>query len=137
ALVWKAATRGDYRGAMARFIDYWNGEGTWLQLDPDARAAAARHVPKLALDFWACLMETTPASDYRRINAPCLILPGSHSPQSVRRIAELVGDALPSSRLQTIEGAGHMLPLSHKAAVNAAIAEHLTRGAGRRRRLVA
>ena len=38
-----------------------------------------------------------------------------------------MADNLPEGRLQTIDGAGHMLPLTHKEAVNAAVAEHLLR----------
>jgi pimeloyl-ACP methyl ester carboxylesterase len=45
-----------------------------------------------------------------------------------------VTESLPGSRLQTIDGAGHMLPLTHKEAVNAAVVEHLLRSkAGRHR----
>ena len=138
ALVWKAATRGDYAGAMARFVDYWNGEGAWSKLEPGAQAVLSRRVPKLSLDFWAALMETADPGGYARISAPCLILRGSHSPQPVKRIAELVCDLLPAARLETINGAGHMLPLTHKAAVSAAVLAQLARQtAGRRRRLVA
>ncbi len=31
---------GDYRRAMARFVDYWNGEGAWLRAKPDAAGRA-------------------------------------------------------------------------------------------------
>ncbi|MGH6928922.1 MAG: alpha/beta fold hydrolase, partial [Dongiaceae bacterium] len=71
--------------------------------------------------------ESTPRAAYRHIAVPTLVLRGSESPAPTRRIAELVADALPRSRLQTIAGAGHMLPLTHREAVNAAIAEHLVR----------
>lgn len=127
ALVSRAATSGDYRAAMARFVDYWNGEGAWMRTRPELQAALARRTPKVALDFWATTTESTPRAAYGRIAVPTLVLRGARSPRPTRRIAELVSESLPGSRLQTIDGAGHMLALTHTEAVNAAVAEHLLR----------
>lgn len=133
-LVAKGAASGEYRYAMARFVDYWNGEGAWVQARPEQQKGLARLAPKVALDFWATMRETTPRTAYRRIEAPALVLRGDRSPQPAQRIADLVADSLPAVRLETISGAGHMLPLTHKEAVNAAIVEHLARNmAGRHR----
>lgn len=124
-VVSRAAATGDYRSAMARFVDYWNGDGAWDLTRPDVQAALARRTPKVALDFWATMTESTPRSAYRQIAVPTLVLRGSESPPPTRRIAEILVEALPQTRLQTIAGAGHMLPLTHRDAVNAAVAEHL------------
>jgi pimeloyl-ACP methyl ester carboxylesterase len=40
---------------------------------------------------------------------------------------ELLRDQLPHASLVEIEGAGHMSPITHAGAVNAAIAQHLDR----------
>lgn len=137
ALVSQAAVTGDYRHAMARFVDYWNGDGAWMATKPELQAALARRTPKVALDFWATITEPTPRTSYRQIGAPTLILRGTDSPQPTRRIAELLSDCLPNCRLRTIEGAGHLLPLTHKEAVNTAIAAHLSRNMAGGRRPVA
>ena len=119
---------------MARFVDYWNGKGAWLRAKPELQAELARHTPKVALDFWASTMESTPRAAYERIAVPTLVLRGSESPRPTRRIAALVAEILPNARLATIVGAGHMLPLTHPEAVNAAVLDHLShsRAAGRR-----
>ena len=70
----------------------------------------------------------------RRIPVPALVLRGAASPRPTRRIAALVAQVLPDARLQTIDGAGHMLPLTHRERVNAAIAEHLSRNTAARQR---
>ena len=133
SLIVKATANGNYRGAMARFVDYWNGAGAWKRLDTAVQADLARRVPKIALDFWATMTEPAAPLDYRRIKAPALVLRGSASPAPVRRLAEIVAGCLPDSRLQTVAGAGHMLPLTHGDAVNRAIAEHMFAcGAGAR-----
>jgi pimeloyl-ACP methyl ester carboxylesterase len=121
------AAQGDYRGAMAGFVDYWNGEGAWLRMTPALQARLARCAPKVALDFRAAMTEATHRAAYERITVPTLILSGARSPRPTRRIAELLGESLPASCLRRIEGAGHMMPLTHKEVVNAAVAAHLFR----------
>lgn len=130
----RGVASGDYRRAMAHFIDYWNGEGAWQHAKPELQAELARRIPKVVLDFWATMTEATPRAAYRAITAPTLLLRGSRSPEPTRRVAELVAENLPNCRLQTIAGAGHMLPITHKESVNAAIAAHLLRAAASRHR---
>jgi len=134
AAIADAAASGDDRGGMAKFIDYWNGAGAWMHMTPALQAALMRRTPKVALDFLATMTEPTPLAAYRRLAVPTLVLAGSASPMPARRIAEIVANSLPAGRLQTIDGAGHMLPLTHKDVVNGAIVEHLFRNRGDRRR---
>jgi pimeloyl-ACP methyl ester carboxylesterase len=126
SLISEATANGDYRGAMAQFVDYWNGTGAWKRLDPLLQSDLARRIPKIALDFRATLMEPSAPAAYRNVFVPALILRGSGSPAPARRLAEVIAETLPQSRLQTIEGAGHMLPLTHADAINRAIVEHLS-----------
>jgi pimeloyl-ACP methyl ester carboxylesterase len=132
--VTESATEGDGRRGMARFVDYWNGAGSWMRLRPEAQAALARQAPRVALDFRAAMTDPTRLRALRGVAVPTLILRGSTSPRPTRRIAALVTQVFPKARLQTIEGAGHMLPLTHPAAVNAAITEHLSRNTTTRQR---
>jgi pimeloyl-ACP methyl ester carboxylesterase len=115
---------GDYRGAAARFVDYWGGPGTWAAMLPSAHEALMRWAPKAPLDFAALLGETTPLSRYAELRCPILILRGEHAPAPTRVIAEILGQ-LPTTRLLVVEGAGHMGPLTDPARVNAAIVRHL------------
>lgn len=127
-LVWKAVASGDYRTAMAGFVEYWNGPGAWQRLKPEVQTALSLRLPKVAQDFHAVMSDPTPLAAYRRMTVPTLLLRGSDSPAPARRIVELLAERLPQARLRTIEGAGHMLPLTHKDAVNAEIAAHLVGG---------
>lgn len=127
-IVAAAAVSGDYWAGMARFVDYWNGAGTWSRIRPELRPALARCVGKVALDFWATTTEPTPIEAYRRLRVPTLVLCGGRSPAATRRIAELLVASVPTARLQVVADAGHMLPLTHRDAVNAAVAAHLARG---------
>lgn len=127
--VTQSAIEGDGRRGMARFIDYWNGEGTWMRLRPELQAVLAQQATAVARDFRAVMTDAAWLEALRAIVAPTLVLRGTESPRPTRRIAALVAQILPNARLETIEEAGHMLPLTHPEAVNAAIVAHLARSA--------
>ena len=116
---------GDYRGAVAAFVDYWNGPGSWDTLRPPVQNALIRWVPKGPLDFRALMDEPTPASAYRGLNFPVLTLRGEHAPTPTRVIAEGLSELLPASRLTVIGGAGHMGPLTHAPEVCALMVRHI------------
>ncbi len=116
---------GDYRGAVAAFVDYWNGAGSWDAMRPAAQDALVRWAPKAPLDFHALFGEPAAASDYGRLVAPMLILRGQHAPAPTRLIAERLSQLAPTPRLFTIPGAGHMGPLTHAPEVCALIVQHI------------
>jgi pimeloyl-ACP methyl ester carboxylesterase len=61
---------------------------------------------------------------------PTLLVQGTRSPLPTRRICELLARALPEAQIATIEGAGHLSPLTHRDGVNALIAAHLDSNSG-------
>jgi pimeloyl-ACP methyl ester carboxylesterase len=116
---------GDYRGAVAAFVDYWNGSGTWDAMRPTVQSSLIRWAPKGPLDFRALINDPTPACAYRGLNFPVLTLRGEHAPMPTRVIAECLSELLPASRLIVIDGAGHMGPLTHADEVSALIVRHI------------
>jgi pimeloyl-ACP methyl ester carboxylesterase len=90
----------------------------------------AARLAKVALDFHATLSEPARAEDFRMLALPTLLLQGACSPLPTRRICELLARVLPESQLTTIEGAGHMAPLTHRERVNALIGAHLDANSG-------
>jgi pimeloyl-ACP methyl ester carboxylesterase len=128
--VFECTLNGHSQAGMARFVDYWNGEGAWAGLPPAVQARLTGQIGGVAANFTALFADMTRISDYRRIDTPVLVLRGSESPGPARRIAEIVARAMPRAILRTVPGAGHMLPLTHAPAVAAAIAEHVTSPSG-------
>jgi pimeloyl-ACP methyl ester carboxylesterase len=116
---------GDYRGAVAAFVDYWNGHGAWETMRPSAQSALIRWAPKAPLDFHALIEESTPADAYRSLMFPMLILRGERAPPPTRVIAEGLLELLPASRLVVVDGAGHMGPLTHAPEVSALFVRHI------------
>lgn len=126
ASVIKATLTGDYHAAMAQFVDYWSGAGTWSRTRPESRQWLSRHAPKVVLDFHAAINERIALATYRRRLAfPVRIMRGARSPGPTRRIAALLSENIPGASLITVAGAGHMLPVTHPEQVNAAIIQHI------------
>jgi pimeloyl-ACP methyl ester carboxylesterase len=125
----RAVACGDFQGGFGRFVDYWSGEGAWAAVPADKRAAMAQRLGKVALDFWSALNDPARLRDLAELDLPTLVIRGGTSPRPVRRVAWHLGRTLPRARLETIEPAGHMAPLTHAADVNALIAAHLERQA--------
>jgi len=121
----RGVVAGDYRGAVAAFVDYWNGPGAWDGLRPHVQAALTRWAPKGPMDFRALIEESTPAPAYRALTFPVLVMRGERAPAPTRLIAEGLAGLLPASRLVVIGGAGHMGPLTHAPVVFAIIARHI------------
>lgn len=127
---------GNYRGAVAAFVDYWNRSGTWDAMPPTVQRSLIRWAPKLPLDFHALMNEPTPASAYRGLNFPKLILRGEDAPMPTRVIAECLSELLPASRLAVIGGAGHMGPLTHANEVSALVVRHIAEAVAQPRRMI-
>ncbi|HEY2336508.1 MAG TPA: alpha/beta hydrolase [Burkholderiales bacterium] len=110
---------------MEAFVDFWNGAGAWAAIPAEKRGPLCARLDKLVLDYEAVSEEATRLHDFWPLFMPALILQGSASPLAVRRICSQLSRVLPEVRHEVIEGAGHMLPLTHAAVVNERIVAHL------------
>ncbi len=124
-----AVASGDYWGGMARFVDYWSGEGAWHGMPHGTRMKLSQRLGKVVLDFRALIEEPAGLAAYAALTMPTLILCGERSPGPSRRIVDMLVSAMPRARLAPIPDAGHMSPMTHPDPVNAAIAGHLRRRA--------
>src|SRR5215467_2596301 len=116
---------GDYRGAIASFVDYWNGAGTWDGMRPVLQDGLMRWCPKAPLDFRALMEEPTPPDAYRSLAFPVLVLQGEHAPTPTRMISRFLADLLANCQLIVVGGAGHMGPLTHAPEVSGLIVRHV------------
>jgi pimeloyl-ACP methyl ester carboxylesterase len=125
ARISRAGIDGDHIGGMASFVDYWSGQGTWAAFSTSKRLALSTRLEKVALDFQALFAEPTRLQDCWPLFMPVLLVQGSASPLPARRICGQLSRIISGSRLEVVEGAGHMLPLTHAEQVNALVAAHL------------
>ena len=121
----QAVLRGDTHAGMARFVEFWNGTGAWAEIKAETRAALAKQIGKVAMDFSATTGAPTPLSAVRNLRVPTLVLCGQDSPMASFAIANMLAEMVTSAELRMVAEAGHMMPLTHPDAVRAAIVEHV------------
>jgi pimeloyl-ACP methyl ester carboxylesterase len=108
---------GTCPSAARRFVDYWNGPGTFGSLTKDAQEKLSRYIPKVPIEFRALIGETTPLMAFRKLRIPLLIICGEHGPTSTQLIARKLATVMNPGSLRMIAGAGHMGPFTHGEAV--------------------
>lgn len=116
---------GHAADAWRRFIDSNNGAGFWDRLPEEARTRMLTQTETAVSTYHANLNDATAPAECRKIDLPTLVLMGAETFPRYRRMTELVAEHIPGARLETLPGAGHMSPLTHPAAVAAAITQHL------------
>jgi pimeloyl-ACP methyl ester carboxylesterase len=108
-----------------RFVDFWNGAGTWTAMPEQARAAFLRVGRKVYLEVRSLLADRTAAAAYAAIDVPTLLLTGERTPAAERRVVQRLSTAIANARMIDLAGAGHMGPITHAEQVNDAIADHI------------
>lgn len=125
AMVVRALACGEYAQGYGRFVDYWAGSGTWDGIPAAKRHVLSAQLAKVALDFHATLHEPATIDEFRMLAVPTLVLQGADTKLPTQRICRRLAAALPDACMGTIDGAGHMLPLTHRNEVNDLIVAHL------------
>jgi pimeloyl-ACP methyl ester carboxylesterase len=120
-----AVARGEAAEIADEFLLYWIGGDAWQAMPEEQRAAVIATMPAVA-HFWTSeFAETTPAEVYARLDVPTLLIRGTETRATTREIVALLHGLLPDSRILEIDGAGHMVPLTHAPEVNGAIKHHI------------
>lgn len=116
---------GDLEACAAHFMGYWIGADAWAAMPAETRARIVGTMPKIAAEFRTLFRHPEALRTYRRLRAPTLLVRGTRTTLTAHRVVERLAATLPQSDLVEIQGAGHMAPLTHADAVNAAIETHL------------
>ena len=122
--------RGAHEQAMQIVVARW-GMGRWELFTPQQRAQFVALAPALlgvglvAALRWRC----EPAELARLAGVPTLLVHGEHSPDVALHVSETLCALIPGARRICIEGAGHMLPLTHRASLRKLLQRQLGPGA--------
>jgi pimeloyl-ACP methyl ester carboxylesterase len=116
---------GDHFGGFGRFVDYWSGPGSWTAMPADKRQVFAPQLAKVALDFHAILSEAAGLDDLLHVRMPTLLVQGGCTKLPSRCVVSRLRAAIPTAPLRIVQGAGHMLPVTHRDQVNAFVASHI------------
>src|SRR5262245_9556127 len=115
---------GDVHASAAHFMGYWIGAETWAGMSADTRARLTATMPKIAAEF-RLIFRDRDRYDPRRARVPTLLVRGTRTTLAAHAVCERLSTTMPHADLLEIEGAGHMLTVTHAARVNEAIATHL------------
>jgi len=121
--------RGELADAAGLFVDYWGGAGTWRGFDAAQQAVVMSRIGTVPNHFDATFAATWGRETLSRLTMPTLLMHGSQTRASARRVADLLGALLPQVQRREIDGAGHLGPITHADVVNREIASHLDRHA--------
>lgn len=117
--------RGDVEGAAEIFMGYWVGRGVWAAMPPTQKRGIIASMAKVA-DEWRCMLAATAeATHYDRIAAPVRFLCSARMTPAVRAVTDLLQAALPRADRVTLEGGGHLAPITHPALINPQIMAHI------------
>jgi pimeloyl-ACP methyl ester carboxylesterase len=125
AILENAANPATFPSAVQAAVEMSYGPGA----DPRLKELGAQRMAEtrpsvLHGDFLAC-NEFDVMDKLEKIDVPALILCGTEDRLTPVKYAEYLRDHLSKARLQTVEGAGHMLPLEQPAAAAAALGEFM------------
>jgi len=127
-----ALTRGERELAMHRFVDFWVGSDAWVGLPADARASMLKAADKIVLDWQASFAADPGRARLCALAVRTLLVRGSDSPRPMRSLVDALHTIMPGSGRTVVDGANHLLPLTHASALTSAILSNLRAGAQRR-----
>jgi pimeloyl-ACP methyl ester carboxylesterase len=106
---------GDWYAAFEEFIDFYNGPGSFATW-PAARRDAFLEDQRRRGDLWDVLFNAPiTGGSLASVTAPVHVIEGSATSVVDRAVCDAVLRSVRHSSRSVIEGAGHMIPLTHAA----------------------
>ncbi len=125
-----ALARGDVVGATAFFHSYWGGAG-FASLPVALRGYMQARINLIPAQMDVMVDDAAGLLAYMRLESlgvPVLLLEGAASPPVIGAIQRELARRLPQASRVVVDGAAHMLPMTHSPRVSAAISVHLDQG---------
>ena len=111
--------------AAHRFVDYWNGDGSWDGMSASQRDRVAVQMPRVVAHFTALFADRTRLAAYSALDLPVLLMSGRSGPRSGQRVTDLLAGALPRAVVERFDALGHMGPMTSADEVNELIARFI------------
>ena len=111
-----AIARGDMMGAAEAFLTRWGLPGEWEAMPQQAREVMASRMWVIPAQSPGIIEDGTirvRLDAVAQVKCPTLVMHGSKSPAIMAAITDVVSGAIPGGKGDVLEGAGHMLPITH------------------------
>jgi pimeloyl-ACP methyl ester carboxylesterase len=118
---------GQAMEAVERFVSFWNGSGPAEPLPAETRLRMIMDAEQLAFNFSAVLTEDDVAAAASGVRVPTLLMSGGLSPYVAQRTVARLSGLISGAHARHFPDAGHMLPKTHRDAVNAEIIRRIRR----------
>ena len=119
------AKLGERELAFKDYYNYYNqSQDAWDGLPERLRGALVSATPTVATGLEAIHDCPTTLDDCRAISLPTLLLRGAQTDDVHAAVTDLLAKEIPRARRIVVDGAQHMLSLSHPEAVATAISDH-------------
>jgi pimeloyl-ACP methyl ester carboxylesterase len=86
------------------------GGSAWDSFPAEWRQVARENASAALADFWNSIGVYPSATDLRALQVPVVCSYGERSPDSMFRLVEALGAAIPTATTRRIDGAGHAAP---------------------------
>jgi pimeloyl-ACP methyl ester carboxylesterase len=124
--------QGDRELAMSRFVDFWMGDDAWKGFSVDARVNMLKAADKIVLDWQASFAADPGKACLFALATRTTLVRGSASPKPMCSLVDALHAMMPGSERIVVEGANHLLPLTHASALTRAILSNLQVASERR-----
>ena len=88
-----ALDAADPRRGLKAFVDYWNAEGAWDQLSPEAHAGLVASAEKISMEVRGVAFSDIGSFALDTIEPPVLVLTGMETRKAPKRMSELIPDS--------------------------------------------
>lgn len=123
-----ALQRGDWMDAARAFNRLWGSGVKWADIPIATRDYMSARMHLISAQH-SVLVEDSHGllapGRLARAQMPVLLIKGDQSPEIAGSVVDALVDRLPDARSVTIEGAGHMSPITHSDAVGQAVLSFL------------
>jgi pimeloyl-ACP methyl ester carboxylesterase len=111
-----AIERGDMLAAAEAFLTRWGLPGEWDAMPDVARQVMASRMWVIPAQSNGILFDgplRLKLDAFRDLHCPVLVMRGGESPPIMKALTGVIAEAVPDGSADVLEGAGHMLPITH------------------------
>ncbi|MEX3314411.1 alpha/beta fold hydrolase [Sulfitobacter sp. PS-8MA] len=110
---------GSWEVAAERFVDYWNGAGSWSSMPDDRKQKFCHALQPNFYEWDAVMQEGTTLREWERdLPADTTVLAAADTVRTIDEIYELLKENVSGWGFQRIERGGHMAIMSSPGQVN-------------------
>lgn len=114
--------------AAHHVIDFYGGEGTFAAFPSKVRDYVIKTTPANIRDWSSGTPFEPPLAVYQKIATRTLVVRGGNGHPAMMRIAEILAEVIPNSRLETVAGGSHFLPATNPTELARLLEAHAEAG---------